>query len=338
VSPLTEADRVPGSDAGQFTAAPERRLLLAVEAEVTVAVVVTPSGHRPPPCRRRSTVGTSTKPKRGPRLRHRPTTASQRRLSQGARPAIIERSAIIDQFSLQRGETVRPFGESPISSDVTSSGHQLLARSRVLGVLAPEDRAHLSEQCVERRFDKNQVVYVEGAPADSMLILGSGALKVSSYSADGSELILASVVPGEAIGELGMLSGLPRSATVTATEPSSAMMLSRAIVVRLIEDRPAVALAMLQSMADQTRRITGVAADLVFLDVHQRVARFLVTNARGPSNTVRATQTYLGASVGASRQRVNVCLQEFKRDGWIAISSGSIRVLDPESLSRYVTT
>jgi CRP/FNR family transcriptional regulator len=169
-----------------------------------------------------------------------------------------------------------------------------------------------------------------------MLILASGELKVSRYSADGSELILASVAPGEAIGELGMLCGVARSATVTATQSSSAMVLSRVVVVRLIEDRPAVALAMLQSMADQTRRITGVAADLVFLDVHQRVARFLVNSARGPSNIVRVTQTYLGAAVGASRQRVNVCLQEFKHDGWIALSSGAIQVLDPDSLTSLV--
>jgi CRP/FNR family cyclic AMP-dependent transcriptional regulator len=220
----------------------------------------------------------------------------------------------------------------PISSNFASSSHQLLAHSRVLGVLPPEDQARLSEQCVARRFAKNQVVYVEGAPADSMLVLGSGELKVSSYAADGTELILASVIPGETIGELGMLSRLPRSATVTATRPSSAMILSRLVVVSLIEQRPAVALAMLQNLADLTRRVTGVAADLVFLDVQQRVAKFLVSNAQGRSNTVQVTQAHLGSAVGASRQRVNMCLQEFQRNGWIAISSGAIRVIDPDGL------
>ena len=226
--------------------------------------------------------------------------------------------------------------ELPISSQSASSGHQLLAHSRVLGVLAPEDQARLSEQCVERRFGKNQVVYVEGAPADSMLVLGSGELKVSSFAADGNELILASVIPGETIGELGMLSSMPRSATVTATRPSTGMMLSRLVVVSLIEQRPAVALAMLQNLADLTRRVTGVAADLVFLDVHQRVAKFLVNNTQGPLGTVQVTQTHLGSAVGASRQRVNLCLQDFQRKGWISIFSGTIRVIDPERLSGYV--
>jgi CRP/FNR family transcriptional regulator/CRP/FNR family cyclic AMP-dependent transcriptional regulator len=221
-----------------------------------------------------------------------------------------------------------------MSSNSASADHQLLERSRIMGVLAPEDRARLSEKCVERRYAKNQVVYVAGAPADSMLILASGELKVSSYSGDGTELILASVLPGETIGELGMLSDLPRSATVTATRPSAGMMLSRMVVLQMIADRPAMALAMLQNLADMMRRMNGVAADLVFLDVQQRVARFLIDHAKRDSHTVRVTQTHLGAAVGASRQRVNMCLQELQRQGWISIAAGAIRVIDSDGLRR----
>jgi CRP-like cAMP-binding protein len=218
--------------------------------------------------------------------------------------------------------------------DVTprSQIHELLARSRVLGVLAPEDRMRLADQCVARQFTKNQVVYVAGGPADSMLVLTSGELKVSNYSTEGAELILASVMPGETIGELGMLSDLARSATVIATRPSAAMMLSRAVVMQLIEERPAVAVAMLQHLADMTRKMNGVAADLVFLDVHQRVARFLVSQVRAPSNTIRVTQAHLASTVGASRQRVNMCLQEFQRRGWVALAPGAIRIVDRAAL------
>jgi CRP-like cAMP-binding protein len=210
---------------------------------------------------------------------------------------------------------------------------EFLARSRVLGVLAPEDRARLSEQCVGRQYAKNQVVYVAGGAADSMLVLTSGALKVSNYSADGAELILATVMPGETIGELGMLSDLARSATVIATKPSAAMVLSRVVVMQLIEERPAVAMAMLRHLADMTRKMNGVAADLVFLDVPQRVARFLVSHAAVPSGTVRVTQAHLASAIGASRQRVNMCLQEFQRRGWVALSSGTVRIIDPDALA-----
>jgi CRP/FNR family cyclic AMP-dependent transcriptional regulator len=87
------------------------------------------------------------------------------------------------------------------------------------------------------------------------------------------------------------------------------------------------------------RRITGVATDLVFLDLKQRVAKYLLQRALGAPPSVRSgvTQSELAANIGASRQRVNTCLRDFQRQGWISLESKSLRVLDPEALTRFVT-
>jgi CRP/FNR family cyclic AMP-dependent transcriptional regulator len=169
-----------------------------------------------------------------------------------------------------------------------------------------------------------------------MLVLTAGQLKVSNYSVDGTEFILASVHPGETIGELGMLSDTPRTATVTAMQPSSGLMLTRSIVMALIERQNAVAVAMLKHLADMTRRMNGVASDLVFLDVHQRVASYLLDNVVDSTAAIKTTQSFLASAVGASRQRVNVCLQEFQSNGWISLSSGIIRIRDAEALDRVI--
>ena len=217
----------------------------------------------------------------------------------------------------------------PTPTPTPTPDQSLFALSRVLCVLSPQEQQGLSEQCVPRRFGKNQVVYVGGEPADSMLVLTSGQLKVSNYSVDGSEFVLASVLPGETVGELGMLADTPRSATVTAVRPSTGMM-------TLIERQNAVAVAMLKHLANMTRRMNGVASDLVFLDVHQRVASYLLDSVADSSDAVRATQAFLASAVGASRQRVNVCLQEFQGNGWVSLSSGVIRILDEGALDRVV--
>ncbi len=222
--------------------------------------------------------------------------------------------------------------EQPINP---SSGDPLAA-SRLLGTLDPDDRARLAERCVERRFEKGQTVYFEGDPAESMLVLTAGRLKVSTYSSDGNELVLSMVSPGETIGELGMLSQVPRSATVTAIEPSRAVTLSRSVVMELVERRPALAMAMLRQLADMVRRVTGVAADLVFLDLSQRVAKYLLEHAGEPSAELRITQTELASAIGASRQRVNACLQDFQRRHWISVAPRSIRIDDPGRLRRLL--
>ena len=207
-----------------------------------------------------------------------------------------------------------------------------LAASRLLGTLDPDDRARLAERCVRHRFEKGQTVYFEGDPAESMLVLTSGRLKVSTYSSEGDELVLSMVDPGETIGELGMLSQVPRSATVTAIEPSSAVTLSRSVVMELVERRPALAMAMLRQLADMVRRVTGVAADLVFLDLGQRVAKYLLEHAGLPPAELRITQTELASAIGASRQRVNACLQDFQRRHWISVAPKSVRIDDASGL------
>jgi CRP-like cAMP-binding protein len=210
------------------------------------------------------------------------------------------------------------------------------ANSTVLGILPAEDRRRLTERCLERRFDKGQIVYFEGQVADSMLALVAGHLKVSTFSSEGSELLIATVTPGEIIGELGVLSTDPRSATVTATTPSRALVLSRAVVMELIEERPAMAVAMLCRLADMVRKTTEAASDLVFLDLPQRVAKFLIDKAADSSGGVRVIQSDLAAAIGASRQRVNASLQEFQRRGWISLESRTVHILDPDALRQVL--
>jgi CRP/FNR family cyclic AMP-dependent transcriptional regulator len=217
-----------------------------------------------------------------------------------------------------------------------SGGSDPFANSKILASLNADDRLQLVDRCIQRRYEKGQIVYCQGEPSESMLILRTGCLKISSFSSEGDELVFSKVLPGEIIGELGILSNVPRSATVTALQLSSALTLRRSVVMELIEERPAVAVAMLQQLADKVRRTTGAAADIVFLDLAQRVAKFLLQEAAQPSNEIRTTQAELALGVGASRQRVNSCLQEFQRDEWISLAPRSIRLRNPDALRRLM--
>jgi CRP-like cAMP-binding protein len=169
-----------------------------------------------------------------------------------------------------------------------------------------------------------------------MLALVEGRLKVSTYSPDGNELLIASVAAGEIIGELGVLCTEPRSATVTAMVASRGLLLSRAVVMEFIEQRPALAVAMLRRLADMVRKTTESASDLVFLDLNQRVAKFLIDRADASSAEIRVVQSDLAATIGASRQRVNATLQEFQRRGWVSLASRTVRILDAEALQRVM--
>jgi CRP-like cAMP-binding protein len=220
-----------------------------------------------------------------------------------------------------------------------SLGDDPFAGATVLGVLDESDRRYLAQRSRSKQIDRGQILFSEGDPSDSVLVLVSGHMKVLTYSRDGSEFIVNTVMPGETMGEVGVLSGCPRSATIQATEASVVLVLPGAAIIDLISERPVLAIALLQRLSHLVRRMTGVATDLVFLDLKQRVAKYLLqldSMDRGKSRP-KMTQSQLAANIGASRQRVNACLREFHRQGWIKMESRSLRVLDREALTQVVS-
>lgn len=213
------------------------------------------------------------------------------------------------------------------------------AAASVLGALDAENRRALAERSRRRRLSKGQILFSEGERADSVVVLISGHMKVLTYSSGGDEFIVNTVQPGDTIGEIGVLSNGPRSATVQATEPSEVLSLPGSALLELIASRPALATALIARLSAIVRRTTDLATDLVFLDLRQRVAKYLrfqeaVDGAWGTRR--RLTQSELAASIGASRQRVNACLQDFQAQGWIAIERRGVRILDADALDRVV--
>ena len=212
------------------------------------------------------------------------------------------------------------------------------ADAAVLGALERADRARLARQSRRRQLDTGQILFLEGDQSDSVVVLVSGRMKVLTYSKAGAELVLNAVLPGETVGEIGVLSGAPRSATIQATEESVVLSLPRTVIVDLVSSRPALALALLRRLSELVRRATGLASDLVFLDLRQRVAKYLL--AQDGDGTAAAghglTQSDLAANVGASRQRVNACLRDFQQQGWVTIEPRRVRVRDARALALIV--
>ena len=210
-----------------------------------------------------------------------------------------------------------------------------LAGATILGVLEQSERKLLASKGRSRRLDKGQILFVEGEESTSVLVLLSGHMKILRSSSDGDPFIVNTVVPGDSIGEIGVLSRGPRSATVQAGEESVVLELPASVIMELVSTRPAACIALLECMAGMVRRLTDVATDLVFLDLRQRVAKYLLEDRRAGSrsSTDRLTQSDLAASIGASRQRVNACLRDFERRGWISLESRRLRILDPEGLA-----
>jgi CRP-like cAMP-binding protein len=216
---------------------------------------------------------------------------------------------------------------------------QTLANCDLLRQLPAPALERLAALTSVRQFRRGQIVFSEGDSGDSLLVVISGRLKAYSVSEQGDEFLLAVVGPGEVLGELALADGGLRSATVSALIATSVLRLPRDEVLAAAVAEPALMQALLVALAAVIRRLTGDAADLVFLDLPRRVGKLLLTQrraARSDTLTTPLTQTEMATQVGASRQSVNAALQEFQRRGWILVEARGISILDPAALTRFV--
>jgi CRP/FNR family transcriptional regulator, cyclic AMP receptor protein len=193
-----------------------------------------------------------------------------------------------------------------------------------------------------RRFRRNEVVFHQGDPGDSLHIIADGAVKIVLPSAEGEEAIIATLRVGDFFGELALLDGAPRSATVTALEPTETLVLPRDVFHDLLDRDASLREALLAGVAAELRRLTGQVEELHFLDLAGRLSMRLVRLARDvePAATgeVRLdwpfTQSDLAAMIGGTRQSVNKLLVDLVHDGSLRIDRDTLVIRDIDELER----
>jgi CRP/FNR family transcriptional regulator, cyclic AMP receptor protein len=218
----------------------------------------------------------------------------------------------------------------------------LLARTRLFEGLDPAALSSLGERAIERTYKKGQLLVYQGDPGDSVFVVESGLIKVMVTSEEGEEMVLVTLRPYDTLGELSLVDGGPRSASAEALEPTRVLVITRAVLLELLERHPSLMDALLRSLGSLVRRLTEQAADLVFLDIHERMAKLLLTLAdeRGEKAgaeillDLNLTQADLAAMVGGSRQSVNQTLRSFESRGYLQIEGRVIRLRKPSELRR----
>jgi CRP-like cAMP-binding protein len=205
----------------------------------------------------------------------------------------------------------------------------------------PAGLSVLARAMVTRRFRRNEVIFHQGDPGDSLHVLASGAVKIVLPSSEGDEAIIATLNPGDFFGELALLDGAPHSATATAVEPVETLSLARAPFQQLLDDDRGLRMALLSGLAAELRRLTGHVEELHFLDLAGRLAMRLVRLAqdRDPQaeGEVRLdwpfTQSDLAAMIGGTRQSVNKLLSQLVEDGLLVIEHDTLVINDLRTLS-----
>lgn len=185
----------------------------------------------------------------------------------------------------------------------------------------------LARHAVTRSYEANQAIVYQNEPGSALYIILSGRVKVVLQGEEGGEVMLTSLGKGEFFGEMAVVDGLPRSASVIALEPTELLIVTREVFLTLIQRNPELALVFMRELSRRLRLADAKIESLALMDVYGRVARVLRELAEkegrveGGKTIIerRPPQHEIAAMAGTSRETVSRILNDFIRSGYISI-------------------
>jgi CRP-like cAMP-binding protein len=179
----------------------------------------------------------------------------------------------------------------------------------------------------------------EGDVSGRIVAITSGAARVFATAANGREVLLNIVGPGEVLGTLSALDGGPHSASVTTIADTEVVFLDAETFRGLLDAHGWLAEAVARALARDLRRVERHRVELSAYDVPTRLAGRLVYLAdhlanQGPPVTLPVSQRELAEWCGASREAVTKAIKGFRDRGWVATDQGTVTIRDLDALRR----
>jgi CRP-like cAMP-binding protein len=207
-------------------------------------------------------------------------------------------------------------------------------------LLTVEESADLERAGRRREFRRGAVIFREADRTDSVVVLLRGRVKVFSDTASGHEVVLAVRGPGALLGEFSAIDREPRSATVTALEPVTALAIPLAEFERYLQAHGRVAFLLMRTLTGKLRDADRKRIEFGAYDTTGRVAARLVEMAErfgqpgedGVAIALPFTQDELAGWTGASREAVSKALGVLRTAGWIRTSRMRVVVRDLAAL------
>jgi CRP-like cAMP-binding protein len=225
--------------------------------------------------------------------------------------------------------------DHPAASESAISGTDLLR-----GLPAPVVDDFL-QRVTRRVVPPDGVLFREGDPADRVVLLVAGRIKIVRHGEHGRENILIIAGPGELLGGLSIFDRTKQFTTAIAVGQSEIVELSADAMIGWLEAHTEASMRFIRLLILRTQKQNNALHDVFGLDVGTRVARAILRDARrfgrrtaeGLRVNLGLSQEELAMHVRASRESVNQALSNFVKQGWIRREGAEIVVLDLERLA-----
>ena len=214
-----------------------------------------------------------------------------------------------------------------------------LRRVPLFGSLADAQLNTLCAGSTRRSFPRNRTIVSEGEPSQSLYLMLAGRAKVQRSDAEGKEVILAMIGPGEFFGEMSLIDDAPRSASVITVEPCDFISIQKDSFKSMLATSPDMAMQIMRGLVRRLREADKKIETLALLDVYGRVARVLLdfSEVEGGERVVKAKlpRQEIAKMIGASREMVSRVMKGLETDGYI-VSMPQGRLVLREKIGAYL--
>lgn len=214
------------------------------------------------------------------------------------------------------------------------SNLELLRRVPLFAALTPTQSASIADAIIKKRFKRAEMVVEQGKKSDALYIILTGRARVMSTDSRGREVILATLQPGDYIGEMSLIDDEPHSATVRTEVQTDVLVLDRDAFSRCLPENASMSYNIMRGLVQRLRHADRKIESLALMDVYGRVARSLIEFAvdDGAGNLKirdKISRQDLAKMVGASREMVSRVMKDLEERGFVQTQpDGSMLVKD----------
>jgi CRP/FNR family cyclic AMP-dependent transcriptional regulator len=192
----------------------------------------------------------------------------------------------------------------------------------------------LAARCKSVQYKKGDTVFQKTDPSTDLYIVNSGKLKAVLIDEEGDEIVLAQFEKAAFFGELSLLDGKGRSATIVAEKDAELSVLKQDMFLDLLYTDPRISVELMATLVDRLRKADEMIESLAFLEVGERLIKSLLDHAEPVKGTAHAgylkagklTHKELSARIGSSREAVSKCLKVLAAKMIVKEADGNILI------------
>jgi CRP-like cAMP-binding protein len=233
-----------------------------------------------------------------------------------------------------------------ISQESAQQRRELLAKGSLFSKLSDRELDDLVQVSRLMKLSAREELCHKGDPGSQVYLISKGRLKAMTTSAEGDDVVFNIMAPGEVCGELALLSGGRRTATITAIDESELIVLDRREFLPFLRSHPEAAIKLLEVLAERQLRLSELVEDTTFLNLPARLAKKLVSLSRaygsetseGVRIDLKLSQGELGDLVATTRESINKQIKSWSEEGLVSMKNRVVtihRIDDLEALAGF---